>query len=192
MSDSSRKDIAMSQISEWLNDGIVSANTTLQLVAAILYMHDDNLKEAVKLVHRGVNLEQNALLVQLYLRMDRLDLAQKQVKSMNAIDEDSPLCMLASAWTNLSVGGAKGAQDAAYIYDELVDKYGGSALLLNGLAVAKMHQGQYDEAESYLQEALTKVSGGMGTGVGSVGTMEEWVKGACSVVDGVGAASVLL
>jgi len=91
-------------------------------------------------------------------------------------------------------------QDAAYVYDELVDKYGGSALLLNGLAVAKvpilpiphriaphrttphrtaphlrvhcslrhpcpsialcgcvqMHQQQYEEAESYLQEALTK------------------------------------
>jgi len=39
------------------------------------------------------------------------------------------------------MGGAKGAQDAAYIYDELIDKYGGSSLLLNGLAVAKMHQG---------------------------------------------------
>ena len=85
---------------------------------------------------------------------------------MNAIDEDSPLCMLASAWTNLSLGGAKGAQDAAYIYDELVDKYGGSALLLNGLAVAKMHQGQYEEAESYLQEALTKVRGKEWVGVG--------------------------
>lgn len=160
MSDSSRKDIAMAQIQEWLNDAALCGNTTLQLVAAIFYMHDDNLKEAVKLVHRGVNLEQNALLVQLYLRMDRLDLAQKQAKSMKALDEDSPLCMLANAWTNLSLGGAKGAQDAAYIYDELVDKYGGSALLLNGLAVAKMHQGQYEEAESYLQEALTKVGGG--------------------------------
>ena len=70
----------MTQIQEWLADGVLSGNTTLQLVAAILFMHDDNLKEAVKLVHRGVNLEQNALLVQLYLRMDRLDLAQKQVR----------------------------------------------------------------------------------------------------------------
>lgn len=49
------------------------------------------------------------------------------------------------------------AQDAAYIYEELIDKYGASAALLNGLAVAKMHQGQFDEAEVNLQEALTKV-----------------------------------
>jgi Flp pilus assembly protein TadD len=51
----------------------------------------------------------------------------------------------------------KGAQDAAYIYEELIDKHGGSPLLLNGLAVAKMHQGQYTEAETALQQALTKV-----------------------------------
>jgi hypothetical protein len=41
---------------------------------------------------------------------------------------------------NLGMGGAKGAQDAAYIYEELIDKYGGSAILLNGLSVAKMNQ----------------------------------------------------
>lgn len=43
-----------------------------------------------------------ALLVQLYLRMDRLDLADKQVKQMKGMDEDSTLSMLASAWTHLS------------------------------------------------------------------------------------------
>ena len=51
----------------------------------------------------------------------------------------------------------KGAQDAAYVYEELIDKFGGSPLLLNGLAIAKMHQGQYAEAETSLQQALTKV-----------------------------------
>ncbi len=30
-------------------------------------------------------------------------------------------------------------------------------MLLNGLAAAKMHAGQFEEAEGYLQEALTKV-----------------------------------
>jgi Flp pilus assembly protein TadD len=54
-------------------------------------------------------------------------------------------------------GGSK-AQEAAYTYEELIDKYGGSALLLSGLAVAKMHQNQFEEAETLLQEALTKVS----------------------------------
>lgn len=87
--------------------------------------------------------------------MDRLDLALKELKVLKGKDEDCPLASLATAWTNLYAGGAK-IQEAAYIYDELVDKFGGSSLLLNGLAVAKLHQGQYDEAESLLQEALTK------------------------------------
>jgi hypothetical protein len=39
----------------------------------------------------------------------------------------------------------------------LIDKYGASATLLNGLAVSKMHQGLFEEAEASLQEALTKV-----------------------------------
>lgn len=43
-----------------------------------------------------------ALLVQLDLKIDRLDLAQAQVKAMKAIDEDHTLTTLASAWVLLS------------------------------------------------------------------------------------------
>lgn len=45
----------------------------------------------------------SALLVQLYIRIDRLDLAESQVKVMKNADEDSTLSMLAGAWTNLSM-----------------------------------------------------------------------------------------
>ncbi len=90
---------------------------------------------------------------------------------MKTIDEDSTLSVLASAWVNLATvrlivlcikflisltqGGAKD-QEAAYTFEELIDKHGGSALLLNGLAVAKMHLGQFEAAEGSLQEALIK------------------------------------
>jgi len=44
----------------------------------------------------------HALIIQLYLRIDRLDLAQKQLKTMKSHDEDSILSMLSTAWVNLS------------------------------------------------------------------------------------------
>lgn len=43
------------------------------------------------------------MMIQLYLRMDRLDLAQNTLKSMKALDEDNSLSMLATAWVNLSL-----------------------------------------------------------------------------------------
>jgi coatomer protein complex subunit epsilon len=60
-------------------------------------------KEAIKILRHALTIEQNAILVQLYLRIDRLDLAQKQVQAMKVIDEDGVLGMLATAWTHLNL-----------------------------------------------------------------------------------------
>lgn len=92
------------------------------------------------------------------LKIDRVDLAQKQLQQMKSTDEDNPLTLLASCWVNMTLGGAK-CQEASYAYEELIDKYGATCTLLNGLAVSKMHQGLYEEAEANLQEALLKSPG---------------------------------
>ena len=61
MSDPSSKDVVILQMQEWMSDASASSNSTMQLVAAIIYMHDDNIKEAIKTVHHGVTMEQYAL-----------------------------------------------------------------------------------------------------------------------------------
>lgn len=53
-------------------------------------------------------------------------------------------------------GGAK-FQEAVFILEEFVDKFGGSPLVFNSLAVANMQMGNFEDAERNLQDALAKV-----------------------------------
>ncbi|KAL8260207.1 hypothetical protein R6Q59_028160 [Mikania micrantha] len=84
----------------------------------------------------------NALNVQVFLKMHRFDYVEKQLRVMQQIDEDHTLTQLATAWLNLAV--------------DFSEKYQMTSLILNGKAVCCMHMGNFDEAESFLLEALNK------------------------------------
>jgi coatomer protein complex subunit epsilon len=87
--------------------------------------------------------------------MYRTDYAERQLKTMQQIDEDHTLTQLANAWVNLALGGAK-VQEAYYIFQELCEKYTWTVMLMNGSAVCQMHMGHFEEAETRLLEALNK------------------------------------
>jgi coatomer subunit epsilon len=150
-----QREAALSQVIAWCAE---STDPTLEVVASVMHTHEGNLKEAMKAISKGQTMEQNLAMVSLLLRMDRPDLAQKKQKEMRAVDEDNPLTQLACAWIYMRAGESK-VQEACNIYEDLIDKFGGSPLLLNGAASTKMHMGEYEEAESLLLEALTKISG---------------------------------
>ncbi|XP_042903283.1 coatomer subunit epsilon isoform X2 [Parasteatoda tepidariorum] len=129
----------------------------LPLVGGLVYYLEENYDAVLRLLHKSDNLECCALAIQTYLKINRVDLAIKELNSMKEIDEDCTLTQLCQAWVYLTKNGEK-VQDAYYIFQELSDKYSSSPMLLNGQAAALIALGKYDEAEPLLQEALDKDS----------------------------------
>jgi len=129
-----------------------SADPLLQLTLGLLFFRLNKLEEALKLLHNCSILEAHALIVQMYLVMNRVDLASKELAKLQNLKDDAIPTQLASTWVNAC--GREKLKDAIDTYQELMDKYGPSVPLLNGIAVAQMHAGALDKAEKALKDAL--------------------------------------
>mmetsp|Transcript_34732 Transcript_34732/g.55657 ORF Transcript_34732/g.55657 Transcript_34732/m.55657 type:complete len:223 (+) Transcript_34732:473-1141(+) len=149
------RDAVVETLQEWLADENTRDNATVQLIAGLLFYRLGDTKEALRGLRANANLEVHALKVQIYLSMNRTDLASNELQVMQNIDDDSAVTQLAMAWVYLASGGPK-YQEAAYIYQEQIDKTASSALLLNGLGTCYLQMKRFDEAEKYLEEAHEK------------------------------------
>lgn len=127
-----------------------------RVVAAIMYIHENQFEEALRVLNKTNDLECQAIQVYIFLRISRLDLAKKVIAAMAEKNDDDTLTQLAQAWFNLELGGEK-LQDAHYIFDDFKDKFAPSVLLLNNLAVCALGQQKFDEDTSgYLRDGLDK------------------------------------
>jgi len=158
-SNDSRRLKLVEELEKTLNKGTEATNNTFILMAANIYMMETNFDAALRLLHNaeGDDLECMAATVQGLLKNDRIDLAHKEVQRMQSADEDAIITQLALAWVNMAQGKEK-LQEAFYIFQELIDKYGSTPLLLNCQASCLIMQQKYEQAEQLMHEAMEKDS----------------------------------
>ncbi|KAI8092204.1 coatomer epsilon subunit-domain-containing protein [Gilbertella persicaria] len=142
-----------------LEEGANRIDPVVQVTLATLFVQTGQLEDALRTLHsRQKKLECCALAVQIYLLMDRLDLARNEVASVKSWAEDALLLQMMEAWVDLRVGGEK-YQEAFYIYEEFGQSSTAQTVkVLNGQAAANLTLGRYPEAESLLLEAQNKDS----------------------------------
>jgi hypothetical protein len=128
----------------------------VRATAALALYSENQLEESLRCLHQNARLEARALVVQIFLQIARIDLAERELAAMKEINVFAVPSQLASAWVNLATNGEKPLQDARLTFQDLIDKYGASPMLLNGIAVSFLHQKKYSDCEGALLQSLER------------------------------------
>ncbi|CDZ96791.1 Vesicle coat complex COPI, epsilon subunit [Phaffia rhodozyma] len=154
-----------------------STDNAVRVAAGTAFFRAAEKEEAVDALNAHKDsLECSALLVQIYLSIDRLDLAKRAYEHAKAFGEDSQLVQLMDSWITLRSQGPT-LQQAYYFYDEtLLAPTGRTAPILAAHGAAHHLLGHKEEAEGDVNAALevaneqTGEAGAIATAAGVLGT----------------------
>lgn len=129
---------------------------TFLFVAATIYSKLGLTKEALKLLGNidSPSFEHMGLSASMYLSINRLDQAKQIADVMIERDEDNTLSQLVNSWVSIQTNNENLAKEAAYVYQDMIMKFGATTLLLNGAACAYLVQGNYEDALDSINQAL--------------------------------------
>lgn len=151
LSQPDNREVIVLQMQEFLGS---SKDSELRLMGGMLFLHAERIEDALVTLQNEMSLECLALMIQIYLSINRLDSARAVLQTMQTLDsEESTLTALAAAWIGVSEGG-RGYQDACNAFRDLCDKFSPSPMLLISIAAALQGQNKHEEAEENLVEAL--------------------------------------
>jgi len=151
------RELSLATLKEWISDGVAANNPILQIVAATIYTYEEKYEDAMRCVYQANSLEGLSLLVQIYLKINRLDLAEKELKGMQKIDDDATVTQLTQVWVQIAAGGEQ-VNDALNTLQDLSNKFGNSSYLLNLMGICCIHLKKFVEAEKYFLQSLEKNS----------------------------------
>ena len=110
-----------------------------------------------------VVLELRALAADVYLRVQRVDLADKEVAQMKQLDDEATITILTNGIVCLRQAAATGKKEkydeATHNFSEVASRCGPSSLTFCLLSIANMGRGQLQDAERNLLDATAKKSG---------------------------------
>jgi coatomer protein complex subunit epsilon len=93
-----------------------------------------------------------AIIVQIHLQQNRIDLALKEVTAARKWAQDSLLVNIAESWVGLRQGGDK-YQQAFYVFEELAQAPSTSSVWsVVSQAVCELHLGRLEEAQAALDQ----------------------------------------
>lgn len=98
LSNKGKRDSIVAQLDQKLSATANVENEILILVAAIIYQRENNVETAYRLLHTIDNLDAMAMVLDILLKINRVDLALTKLTEMREKDDDATLTQLAQAW----------------------------------------------------------------------------------------------
>ncbi|KAF1815124.1 hypothetical protein P152DRAFT_456175 [Eremomyces bilateralis CBS 781.70] len=129
-------------------------NATVQILCGTVLAGTENEDEALELLsrHQG-SLDAVALIIQIHLQQNRLDLAKKEAQSARKWAQDNLLVNIAESWVAMREGGEQ-YQSAYYVFEELAQAPATQSVKsLLSQAISEMHLGRLEESEAALKQA---------------------------------------